>query len=216
MEYGAHPVAFPEMFLIGYLPKICSCKAVLEGNEAVDSHCVLDYPQVDLRLAFTGSRGRWQLCWQLHGGAQGWHGCPKRMAALQNVYFAPGEGGKVISFGDEKLAVSIGEGALDGLTGEATLAINISASPFYLGKPEMRRRMMEETWEKSRIPLLFVNQVGGQGETVFDGGSMFCDKAGRVAVLPVFEDGHVLIDTAAPAPPSAELPSSEAAWIYAA
>ena len=118
--------------------------------------------------------------------------------------------------GDEKLAVSIGEGALDGLTGEATLAINISASPFYLGKPEMRRRMMEETWEKSRIPLLFVNQVGGQGETVFDGGSMFCDKAGRVAVLPVFEDGHVLIDTAAPAPPSAELPSSEAAWIYAA
>lgn len=227
VEYGAHLVAFPEMFLTGYLAKDLFLQSwfARRVNEAVDSLTALssDYPQVGILcgLPSLAPGGRWYSSAALfHGGKPQWVGHKAVLSedggSAEQLYFAPGEGGKVISFGDEKLAVSIGEGALDGLTGEATLAINISASPFYLGKPEMRRRMMEETWEKSRIPLLFVNQVGGQGETVFDGGSMFCDKAGRVAVLPVFEDGHVLIDTAAPAPPSAELPSSEAAWIYAA
>ena len=121
VEYGAHLVAFPKCSSRVILPKICSCKAgSLEVNEAVDSLTALssDYPQVDpLRLAFTGP-GRWYSSAALfHGGKLqlGIRLSLARMAALRTFPLAPGEGGKVISFGDEKLAVSIGEGALMGL-----------------------------------------------------------------------------------------------------
>jgi NAD+ synthase (glutamine-hydrolysing) len=62
----------------------------------------------------------------------------------------------------------------------ATLVLSISASPFSEGKPLLRRRMLARYARDGRIPVAFLNLVGGNDELVFDGGSMVLDDRGRV------------------------------------
>ncbi len=69
----------------------------------------------------------------------------------------------------------------------ATIFINISASPFHIGKDEVRFRIFQNHAKKHHIPFVFVNQVGGNDELIFDGRSMFIDKRGNpIVVLPPF------------------------------
>ncbi len=58
--------------------------------------------------------------------------------------------------------------------------VNIAASPFNLGKPQFREKLLRHLASKYRAPFLYVNQVGGQDSLVFDGNSMAVDKTGRV------------------------------------
>lgn len=131
--------------------------------------------------------------------------------------FMPGPGLEVYAFRDEVLAITIGDDSFGELAEQgATLAINLSASHFYLGKPQVWAAEIQSQAEQYKIPVVVVNQVGGQDELVFDGGSMFCDKSGQLAAFSFFEEEFILVDTAGPAPKSAAAPDSDAAWIYAA
>jgi NAD+ synthetase len=77
----------------------------------------------------------------------------------------------------------------------ARLVLNLSASPWHVGKAELRRRLVCALSERHRVPIVFVNQVGGNDELVFDGGSFACDAEGRVlARLPLFEPALELVD----------------------
>ncbi len=116
-------------------------------------------------------------------------------------YFDPAQEVEVIRFKDEVLGISICEDAWndpDLLPGSkvydvdpitklagcgATLLLNISASPFYLGKEELRYRLIKNHARKHRIPFVFVNQVGGNDELIFDGGSMAIDGSGTPIYL---------------------------------
>ena len=60
------------------------------------------------------------------------------------------------------------------------LHVNISASPYTLGKHRLRRRMMERIARSTRVPLVFCNLVGGNDGLVFDGSSMAFDARGRL------------------------------------
>ncbi|MFY9551214.1 MAG: NAD+ synthase [Thermoanaerobaculia bacterium] len=60
------------------------------------------------------------------------------------------------------------------------LHVNISASPYTLGKHRLRRRMMEQIARRTRVPLVFCNLVGGNDGLVFDGASMAFDESGRL------------------------------------
>ena len=62
----------------------------------------------------------------------------------------------------------------------ATLVVSISASPFSEGKPLLRRRMLARFARDGRVPVAFLNLVGGDDELVFDGGSMVLDDRGRI------------------------------------
>jgi NAD+ synthetase len=62
----------------------------------------------------------------------------------------------------------------------AELIVNISASPYTMQKRHLRPRMLASTASRWRRPLLFVNQVGGQDDLVFDGASLALDAAGEV------------------------------------
>jgi len=62
----------------------------------------------------------------------------------------------------------------------ATLVLSISASPFSEGKPLLRRRMLARYAKDGRVPVAFLNLVGGNDELVFDGGSMILDDRGRI------------------------------------
>ncbi len=81
----------------------------------------------------------------------------------------------------------------------AELVLNISASPWHVGKPRERREMLAEMARRHRMPIVFANQVGGNDELVFDGASFVVDANGRVrAALPVFSQHLEVVDLDAP------------------
>ena len=62
----------------------------------------------------------------------------------------------------------------------ADLLINIAASPFTIEKRHLRPRMLASVARHWKRPLLFVNQVGGQDDLVFDGSSLAIDATGQI------------------------------------
>jgi NAD+ synthase (glutamine-hydrolysing) len=69
------------------------------------------------------------------------------------------------------------------------LVINLSASPYHRGKRLEREQVFSAAAKKLKAPLFFCNQVGGQDELVFDGGSMAFDATGNVtARAPLFQE----------------------------
>jgi NAD+ synthetase len=62
----------------------------------------------------------------------------------------------------------------------ANLLINISASPFFVGKQEFRRHMLGSIARKYKIPLIYANQVGGNDSVLFDGISAAFNPRGQV------------------------------------
>src|SRR4029079_1369940 len=62
----------------------------------------------------------------------------------------------------------------------AEILVNISASPYTMQKRHLRPRMLASTATRWQRPLLYVNQVGGQDDLVFDGSSLALDAGGRV------------------------------------
>jgi NAD+ synthase (glutamine-hydrolysing) len=109
-------------------------------------------------------------------------------------YFEPNEIFECISFRGEKLAVTICEDLwniddqkmyklipMDVLQYEnPTLMINLSGSPYSYNHVEKRRNRMQQNAKKYSLPLFYVNQVGGNTDILFDGGSMFINKNGDI------------------------------------
>lgn len=74
--------------------------------------------------------------------------------------------------------------------------INISASPYNLGKQELRTRMVKQISKKYKLPLIYVNQVGGNDELIFDGNSFAINSNGdRVINLRSFSEDMAFVDT---------------------
>jgi NAD+ synthase (glutamine-hydrolysing) len=79
----------------------------------------------------------------------------------------------------------------------AELLLAPSASPFHLGKREVRRRLLEKIGRSSGVPMIYVNMVGGNDNLIFDGASMVSNKRGEVTdVCRGYEEEFRLYDTA--------------------
>ncbi|HLJ74448.1 MAG TPA: NAD+ synthase [Thermoanaerobaculia bacterium] len=77
----------------------------------------------------------------------------------------------------------------------AQVILNISASPFNAGKRKSRYELFSEIARRYRLPLVYVNQVGGNDELLFDGSSIVIDAAGRtIFCAPAFEEHQTMID----------------------
>jgi len=125
-------------------------------------------------------------------------------------YFAPGTGtSPLVEVAGVRVGVSICEDAFSPTgpiaaqaAGGAELVVNINASPYYANRLAERERMLATRASDASCTLVYVNQVGGQDELVFDGASMVFDAHGElvaragqfteetlvcdVEVLPVF------------------------------
>ena len=74
--------------------------------------------------------------------------------------------------------------------------LNISASPFWLGKRELRRDMLATIARNYKVPVVMVNQVGGNDSLVFDGSSLVLNPAGDVVARgKSFEEDLVYFDS---------------------
>jgi NAD+ synthase (glutamine-hydrolysing) len=84
----------------------------------------------------------------------------------------------------------------------SSLILNISASPYSMGKPALRERMLAAAARRHGVGIAYVNQVGGNDALVFDGGSMLVGADGAVlARAPLFEETLLVVgeDGSAPA-----------------
>lgn len=74
--------------------------------------------------------------------------------------------------------------------------LNISASPFWIGKREFRREMLASIARQHKAPVAMVNQVGGNDSLIFDGSSLVLNREGRViAQGRSFEEDLVYVDS---------------------
>jgi len=95
--------------------------------------------------------------------------------------------------------------------------LNISASPFWAGKREFRREMLATIARNDKVPVAFVNQVGGNDSLVFDGSSLVFDREGNViAQGKSFEEDLVLFDSDSLTGDMHDQIEGEEASIYAA
>ncbi|MDP6977707.1 MAG: NAD+ synthase [Myxococcota bacterium] len=122
-------------------------------------------------------------------------------------YFAPGEKREVANLGETTLGIATCEDSwssripyelhpVEELVGKgAQLILNPSASPWHAGKAAERRKMLVDLATDQSVPIVFVNQVGGNDELIFDGGSFATDARGRIhGQLPSFESGLSIVD----------------------
>ena len=142
----------------------------------------------------------------------------KRLLPTYDVFdefrnFAPAEKQQVMTIGGLECALTICEDAwndknfwdrrlygidpVEDLIGAGgKLLLNISASPFYLRKRELRHDMLSAIAKHYRIPVAMVNQVGGNDSLVFDGSSLAIGPDGQViAQAKSFEEDMVCFDT---------------------
>ena len=74
--------------------------------------------------------------------------------------------------------------------------LNISASPFWIGKREFRRDLLASIARQHKVPVALVNQVGGNDSLVFDGSSLVLDREGKVVAQGrSFEEDLIYFDS---------------------
>ena len=127
--------------------------------------------------------------------------------------FSPAGSQQTFDFGGSRLALTVCEDAWNDkqfwrkplypvdpvenlVTAGGNLMLNISASPFWIGKRELRHDMLAAIARKYQIPVAMVNQVGGNDSLVFDGASFAMGPDGKlIAQAKSFEEDLVLFDT---------------------
>jgi NAD+ synthase (glutamine-hydrolysing) len=120
----------------------------------------------------------------------------------EHRYFAEGRDLVVLRLGDASVGITIcedvwqpGPPATDLSLAGAQLIVNLSASPFHVGKAEDREEMLVTRARDSSSYFAFCNLVGGQDELVFDGHSVVLDDSGEVvARAPGFEEHLLVVD----------------------
>jgi NAD+ synthase (glutamine-hydrolysing) len=81
--------------------------------------------------------------------------------------------------------------------GRIDLLINVSASPFQIDKEAVKQDIFRRVCRNNNLPLVYVNQVGGQDSLLFDGWSMAMDSGGQIiARAERFREDMVIVDTA--------------------
>ena len=206
---GADIAVFPELAITGYPPEdlvlkpgfVADNRAALDKVAARTGRCVAVVGFVDAARDLHNAAA---VC--AHGEVQGvYH---KRLLPNYAVFdeqrtFVPGdEPLQLYVVAGISVGVSICEDAWSPTgpiaahaAGGAEVVVNLNASPFYAGRLAERERMLATRAADASCALVYVNQVGGQDELVFDGASLVFDANGSlVARAPQFAEGVTVVD----------------------
>jgi NAD+ synthase (glutamine-hydrolysing) len=221
---GAEMVLFPELAVCGYPPRdLLEKPAFVERNQQVIDEIAQAVPGITVVCGFvsparveTGKSVMNSAAVLRDGAVQFVQS--KMLLPTYDVfdelrYFDPAKSQKLFPAGGSQFAVTICEDAWNDkhfwhrrlysvdpvdelLHAGGNLVINISASPFHLGKRELRRQMLETIARDNKVPVLFVNQVGGNDSLIFDGSSMVIAPDGRIVTqAKSFEEDLVIFDS---------------------
>lgn len=191
---GVDMVVFPELTLTGYPPEDLLLRqhttdltaAALERlcQDLPDGLAVVvGYPRRQGGLLFNSAG-------VLYNGAvvaeYDKQCLPNYQVFDEKRYFEAGADTCVVTIKDLPIGLTICEDiwhpqpAANAAAAGAQLLINLNASPFHRGKQSERTAQVSALARTHQLPILYVNQVGGQDELVFDGGSFVVDARGDV------------------------------------
>ena len=196
-------LVFPELSICGYPPEdlllrpsmplrvdaalAAICAAVQRG------HVVVGYPG--------------QVAGQLHNMAAVIHRgevvaeyakqcLPNYQVFDEKRYFSAGSAACVVDVHGLRVGLSICEDIWEleparlARQAGAELLVNLNASPFHLDKQQQRQQVVAQRARENQLAIVYVNQVGGQDELVFDGGSFAVNAGGELlARAPAYEEG---------------------------
>jgi NAD+ synthase (glutamine-hydrolysing) len=207
-EAGADVVLFPELAVTGYPPEDLLLRpSFVEAAEASLEQIAREARGI---VAFVGTphldRDLYNVCAVCAGGEvkalYRKRFLPNYGVFDEHRYFAPGRNLFLLEHGAVLIGPTVcediwqpGPPATDLALAGAQLIVNISASPFHVGKEREREQMLQTRARDNVCYVAFVNAVGAQDELVFDGHSVVLDDEGEVlARAPGFEEALLLID----------------------
>lgn len=189
---GCDIVAFPELSITGYPPEDLVLKSgfVAENQQAMrdivaaTQGCVAVFGFVDGSTGTLTNSAAVASNGTLHG-TYNKQLLPNYSVFDEDRYFTPGTSFSLFTIAGVNVGVTICEDIwqADGPVQQqakagATLNININGSPYHRGKFDERQQMVSERARTNSCAIVYVNQVCGQDELVFDGGSMVFDHCG--------------------------------------
>ncbi len=191
---GADIVAFPELAVTGYPPEDLLLKPeFIAANLRALRSIAAETTDTLVICGFADRKDDlFNAAAIMHSGrvAAVYHKnyLPNYSVFDEDRYFRAGETRPVFDTGGAVVGVSIcediwypdGPPTTQALDGSAELLINISASPYYLGRVGNRREMLSVRAADTAAFVAYVNAVGGQDELVFDGQSMILSPDGRL------------------------------------
>jgi NAD+ synthase (glutamine-hydrolysing) len=205
---GAGLVVFPELAITGYPPEdlllrpgfLRSARESLESvaRETRGIVALVGTPWLDRDLAnacAVCADGEIRAIYRKHF-------LPNYGVFDEHRYFAEGRDLLLLRLGEAYAGVTVcedvwqpGPPATDLALAGAQLLVNLSASPFHVGKAEEREEMLVTRARDTSSYFAFCNLVGGQDELVFDGHSVVLDDGGEVvARAPGFEEFLLVVD----------------------
>ena len=205
---GADLVLFPELATTGYPPEDLLLRpgfvrAARSSLERIAAECtgitaLVGTPWFDRDLAnacAVCSDGLVRAVYRKHF-------LPNYGVFDEHRYFAQGRELVVVRTGDALAGITIcedvwqpGPPATDLSLAGAQLIVNLSASPFHVGKAEEREEMLVTRARDTSASFAFCNLVGGQDELIFDGHSVVLDDAGEVIARAAgFQEELLVVD----------------------
>lgn len=198
-------VVFPELTLCGYPPEdlllrpsidVRTAQSLREICAAMNgtAYAVIGYPKRDGGKLYNvaGVVHRGEIIAEYRKQF-----LPNYQVFDEKRYFASGDAPCIVDIEGVRVALSICEDiwedgpALQAGAAGAELLLNINSSPYHRGKRSERWKMVTGKASRANLAIVYVNQVGGQDELVFDGGSFAVASDGEVvAAAPNFEEGE--------------------------
>jgi NAD+ synthase (glutamine-hydrolysing) len=207
-DRGAELIVLPELAVTGYPPEdlllrpgfIRAAERSVEelAREARGATVLVGAPHFE--------RDLYNACYVLSGGeiraVYRKRFLPNYGVFDEDRYFAPGRDLILLEHGKTLVGLTVcedmwqpGPPATDLALAGAELLVNISASPFYVGRPHEREEMFVTRARDNSSFIAFCNTVGGQDELIFDGHSCVIDDEGTVlARAPGFEETLLVVD----------------------
>src|SRR5690348_14488262 len=208
---GAQIIIFPELAIPGYPPEDLLLRPgfVADNLRALDDVCraTADLPGMTALVGFA-DRGAdlYNAAAILREGAcldvYHKHFLPNYSVFDEDRYFQPGESAPCYVIDGVMVGVSIcediwypgGPPTVQAYAG-AEVLLNLSSSPFFVGKQAGRERMLATRASDTGSIVAYCNLVGGQDELIFDGNSVVFDGQGElIARAKAFEEDLLLVD----------------------
>ncbi|AYC34315.1 NAD+ synthase [Pseudomonas cavernae] len=207
-QWQADVIVFPELALCGYPPEDLLLRSSMQRriehglqrlkDEVRGIYLVVGYPWLDGEL-------RYNACAAIADGevlaSYYKQKLPNYRVFDEKRYFEPGHEACVVDIKGIPVALTIcediwfAEPMRQARAAGAQLMLSLNASPFHLDKQREREEVLAERVGEGGIPILYVNQVGGQDELVFDGGSCVMGVDGQVSQrAPAFTEGLYPVD----------------------
>jgi len=221
---GASLILFPELSVCGYPPRdLVERSAFVENNRKAVENIVAQTRGIAVicgvvtpAQAETGKSVMNSAVWLEDGKVVLQQS--KMLLPTYDVFdemrnFAPANSQSLVPFCGKKMALTICEDAWNDkrfwnkrlytadpvellVQAGGDFVLNISASPFWIGKRELRRDMLAAIARNYKVPVVMVNQVGGNDSLVFDGSSVVLDSSGNVVAQgKSFEEDLLLFET---------------------